>query len=149
MQPLFDRFRSLFFGLCLSLVALAPALASPAARAPSPEADWQIGVIALVGIGIVGAGLMIAGNARRRREALDFEQETRENAARAQAAITGGEPEDDAPDDLHAMARDIEKLSEAPDQFRPRKPRQNRPPENAGERDQNMPGINLQRTRSR
>jgi hypothetical protein len=146
-----NRHSSPFAALSLSLPL---ALATPAAvhgreiSAPNPNVDWQVGVIALVGIGIVGGGTMLAGNARRRRETRAAEQITREGAARAQAAITGGEAEDD----LHRMAKDIEEMSEGPpdaaNPFHARKARPRRGREFVAERDQNTPGTSLQRTRS-
>ena len=105
---------------------------------PSPEVDWQVGVIALAAIGIAGGGMVLAGNARRRRETRAAERAARQGAAQAEAAITGGNPEEE----LRSLAADLDSPA-----FRPRKPRPVRQRDGIAERDQNTPGSNLQRTR--
>lgn len=127
--------------LLLSLLLAAPVVShAQGVVAPSPDVDWQVGVIALVGIAIVGGGMILLGNARRRHETRAEEQAARDSAAKAQSAIIGERPDDE----LDALAARIDMAG-----FRQRKSRPARPRECGGERDQNMPGSNLQRTRSR
>ncbi|MDE2404783.1 MAG: hypothetical protein KGM17_08960 [Sphingomonadales bacterium] len=64
--------------------AVAPARA--AAAPPSPESEWELGLAALVGIGLIGGAAMMAANARRRRESLAAEHDAFEEATAAQAA---------------------------------------------------------------
>lgn len=75
----------------LPLIATALMLALSAAparagRPRSPETEWQIGIVALAAIGMLGSGAMMFANVRRRREAFEVERDAYEQAARAQAA---------------------------------------------------------------